>query len=189
HRQSAVPVGTRWARAVDGQTDRRREPPRALRLLSARGVRARRLPPRTRRVLEPRLPLPPRSPGAGAGDLGLPRCDLRVRGRRRELSGGAYLLEHNTAWAVVARKLCLRMIHRAPDAGNPDSAAVRLVFADRKLTPAQLEATLSCSRGGPELKLCQAVSPHCLLRVDPLRLAAENRDGSTRRNHPCAQIG
>ena len=55
----------------------------------------------------------------------------------------AYLLEHNTASAVVARKLGLQMIHRAPDAGNPDSAAVRLVFADRKLTPAQLEATLS----------------------------------------------
>ena len=55
----------------------------------------------------------------------------------------AYLLEHNTASAVVARKLGLQMIHRAPDAGNPDSAAVRLVFADRKLTPAQLEAALS----------------------------------------------
>jgi RimJ/RimL family protein N-acetyltransferase len=55
----------------------------------------------------------------------------------------AYLLEHNTASAVVARKLGLQMIHRAPDAGNPDSAAVRLVFADRKLTPDQLEATPS----------------------------------------------
>lgn len=55
----------------------------------------------------------------------------------------AYLLEHNAASAVVARKLGLQMFHRAADAGNPDPAAVRLVFADRELTPAQLEATLS----------------------------------------------
>src|SRR5699024_10031683 len=55
----------------------------------------------------------------------------------------AYLLEHNAASAVVARKLGLQMFHRAADAGNPDPAAVRLVFADRELTPAQLEAILS----------------------------------------------
>lgn len=55
----------------------------------------------------------------------------------------AYLLEHNTASAVVARKLGLQLVHRAPDAGNPDPEAVRLVFADRELTPFQLEATLS----------------------------------------------
>ncbi|WP_436326006.1 GNAT family N-acetyltransferase [Brevibacterium sp. FAM 27836] len=55
----------------------------------------------------------------------------------------AYLLEHNTASEVVARKLGLELVHRAPDAGNPDPAAVRLVFADRELTPAQLDATLN----------------------------------------------
>ncbi len=54
----------------------------------------------------------------------------------------AYLLEHNIASAVVARKLGLEIVHRAPDAGNPDAAAVRLVFADRELTAAQLDATL-----------------------------------------------
>jgi RimJ/RimL family protein N-acetyltransferase len=59
-----------------------------------------------------------------------------------ELPVVAYLLEHNTASAVVARKLGFELIHRAPDAGNPDPAAIRLVFADRELTPAQLDATL-----------------------------------------------
>ena len=54
----------------------------------------------------------------------------------------AYLLEHNTASASVARKLGLELVHRAPDAGNPDPAAIRLVFADRELTPAQLDAIL-----------------------------------------------
>src|SRR5699024_7787929 len=55
----------------------------------------------------------------------------------------AYLPEHNTASAVVARTHALPMIHQAPDAGNPDSATVRLVVADRKLPPDQLEATPS----------------------------------------------
>lgn len=54
----------------------------------------------------------------------------------------AYLLERNTASAIVARKLGFGLVHRAPDAGNPDPAAIRLVFADRELTPAQLDATL-----------------------------------------------
>lgn len=54
----------------------------------------------------------------------------------------AYLLEHNTASARVAQKLGLRLRYRGPDADNPDSTAVRLVFADRELTPPQLPATL-----------------------------------------------
>lgn len=55
----------------------------------------------------------------------------------------AYLLEHNTASAAVARKLGFELVHRAPDAGNPDPAAVRLVFADRELSAVQLDATLA----------------------------------------------
>lgn len=55
----------------------------------------------------------------------------------------AYLLEHNAASAAVARKLGLELVHRAPDAGNPDPAAIRLVFADRELTHAQLAAALA----------------------------------------------
>lgn len=62
---------------------------------------------------------------------------------RPELPVVAYLLEHNAASAAVARKLELGLQHRAPDAGNPDPEAIRLVFADRPLTPAQLAATLA----------------------------------------------
>lgn len=54
----------------------------------------------------------------------------------------AYLVEHNRASAAVARKAGLALVHRAPDAGNPDPAVMRLVFADRPLTPEQQETTL-----------------------------------------------
>ncbi|MBD8059186.1 GNAT family N-acetyltransferase [Cellulomonas sp. JH27-2] len=54
----------------------------------------------------------------------------------------AYLLEHNTASARVAERVGLTLVHRAPDSGNPDPGAVRLVFADRPLDEVQLEATL-----------------------------------------------
>jgi RimJ/RimL family protein N-acetyltransferase len=70
-----------------------------------------------------------RSTAAGAVDPALPVV--------------AYLLEANAASAVVARRLGLELVHRAPDAGNPDPTAVRLVFADRDLTAAQLDATLA----------------------------------------------
>src|SRR5699024_337046 len=54
----------------------------------------------------------------------------------------AYMLEHNTASARVAQKVGLTLQHRGPDAGNPDPDAIRLVYADRALTPKQLRATL-----------------------------------------------
>lgn len=53
----------------------------------------------------------------------------------------AYLLEHNRASAAVAQRIGLSLRWRGPDAGNPDPQAVRLVFADRELTDAQLPAT------------------------------------------------
>lgn len=62
---------------------------------------------------------------------------------RPELPVVAYLLEHNAASARVAEKLGLTLVHRGPDAGNPDPAAVRLVYADRPLSPEQLAATLA----------------------------------------------
>ena len=54
----------------------------------------------------------------------------------------AYLLEHNYASAAVAEKLGLTLVHRGPDAGNPDSTAVRLIFADRPLTHDQMAIAL-----------------------------------------------
>ena len=54
----------------------------------------------------------------------------------------AFLVEHNRASAAVAEKVGLRLVHRAPDAGNPDPAVMRLVYADRALTPAQQETAL-----------------------------------------------
>lgn len=60
-----------------------------------------------------------------------------------ELPIVAFLLEHNEASAAVAGKLGMTLQHRGPDAGNPDPVAIRLVFADRELTPPQLAATLA----------------------------------------------
>ncbi|MDN6746250.1 MAG: GNAT family N-acetyltransferase [Brevibacterium sp.] len=54
----------------------------------------------------------------------------------------AYLLEHNAASLKVAEKVGLSLQHRAPDAGNPDPQAMRLIFADRKLTASQLAVAL-----------------------------------------------
>ena len=65
-----------------------------------------------------------------------------ARERRPELPVVAYLLENNPASAAVARKVGLALRHRGPDAGNPDPSAVRLVFADRALSEAELAATM-----------------------------------------------
>jgi RimJ/RimL family protein N-acetyltransferase len=61
---------------------------------------------------------------------------------RPDLPVVAYLLEHNTASARVAVKLGFDLVHRGPDAGNPDQTAVRLVYASRQLTDAELRAIL-----------------------------------------------
>lgn len=55
----------------------------------------------------------------------------------------AFLVEHNKASAHVAEKLGLALVHRGPDAGNPDPTVMRLVYADRTLTDAQLAAALA----------------------------------------------
>ncbi|WP_345750380.1 GNAT family N-acetyltransferase [Microbacterium rhizophilus] len=51
----------------------------------------------------------------------------------------AILLEHNLASKAVAEKLGLRLVWRGPDEGNPDPAAVRLIYADREVTAEQLD--------------------------------------------------
>ena len=45
----------------------------------------------------------------------------------------ACLLEHNVESRVRAERAGLTLVWRGPDAGNPDPAAVRLVYADRHL--------------------------------------------------------
>jgi RimJ/RimL family protein N-acetyltransferase len=45
----------------------------------------------------------------------------------------AYLLEHNVESRVRAERAGLTLVWRGSDAGNPDPAAVRLVYADRHL--------------------------------------------------------
>lgn len=54
----------------------------------------------------------------------------------------AYLLEHNLASARVAEKLGLSLQQRGPDVGSPDPEAIRLVYADRALSEAQLAAAM-----------------------------------------------
>lgn len=66
----------------------------------------------------------------------------QAKARRPELPVVAFLLEHNAASARVAEKLGFTLVHRGPDAGNPDPSAIRLVYADRQLSPEQLAATL-----------------------------------------------
>jgi RimJ/RimL family protein N-acetyltransferase len=51
----------------------------------------------------------------------------------------AYLLEHNAESRGRAERAGLFLQWRGPDAGNPDPAAVRLVYADRPLDLALLE--------------------------------------------------
>lgn len=71
-------------------------------------------------------------------------CEAMAQAKehRPELPVVAYLLEHNAASARVAQKLGLTLVHRGPDAGNPDKDAIRLVYADRQLSSEELAAVL-----------------------------------------------
>jgi RimJ/RimL family protein N-acetyltransferase len=57
---------------------------------------------------------------------------------RPELPVAALLLEHNKASKALAEKSGLRLVWRGPDRGNPDLGAIRLVYADRDVTLADL---------------------------------------------------
>jgi RimJ/RimL family protein N-acetyltransferase len=59
----------------------------------------------------------------------------------------ARLVEHNAASKRVAEKLGLTLAYRAFDTGNPDPDAVRLIYADRTLTAAQIAPFVA----GPDL--------------------------------------
>jgi RimJ/RimL family protein N-acetyltransferase len=62
---------------------------------------------------------------------------------RPDLPVTALLLEHNLASRAVAEKAGLQLVWRGPDAGNPDPAATRLVYADRDLMPDVLTTLLA----------------------------------------------
>ena len=57
---------------------------------------------------------------------------------RPDLPVVAYLLEHNAGSRRAAERAGLTLVWRGPDAGNPDPAAVRLVYADRAASAAAL---------------------------------------------------
>lgn len=52
---------------------------------------------------------------------------------RPELPVVAYLLEHNAGSRRAAERAGLRCVWTGPDAGNPNPAAVRLIYADRPI--------------------------------------------------------
>jgi RimJ/RimL family protein N-acetyltransferase len=68
---------------------------------------------------------------------------LRARQLEPERPIIARMVEHNVASRRVAEKLGLTLAYRAFDSGNPDPSAVRLVYADRTLTAAQLARLVS----------------------------------------------
>lgn len=87
--------------------------------------------------------LAPEAQGAGYATEVAAAGLAAARAARPDLPVVAYLLEHNTGSARVAERVGLTRRHRAPDAGNPDPDAIRLVYADRPLTPHQVAATLA----------------------------------------------
>jgi RimJ/RimL family protein N-acetyltransferase len=54
---------------------------------------------------------------------------------RPDLPLTAYLLEGNDRSQRTVERLGLTLVWRGPDAGNPDTAAIRLLFSDRRLSP------------------------------------------------------
>jgi RimJ/RimL family protein N-acetyltransferase len=85
----------------------------------------------------------PEAQGKGLATEVAQEALTQARATRPELPVIAYLLEHNTASRRTAERVGLVLRHRAPDAGNPDPRAVRLVLADRPLDDAQLAVTLA----------------------------------------------
>ena len=71
-----------------------------------------------------------------------------ARAVRPELPVVALLLEHNKASKALAEKAGMRLVWRGPDHGNPDPHAVRLVYADRDVTPEFLDHLLGNQSAG-----------------------------------------
>ncbi len=82
----------------------------------------------------------PEAQGHGyASEMGRAALDAAYA-RNSQLPRTAFLVEHNAASKAVAERLGLQLQWRGPDGTNPDPDAVRLVYADRPLTPDQLAA-------------------------------------------------
>jgi RimJ/RimL family protein N-acetyltransferase len=58
---------------------------------------------------------------------------------RADLPVIAYLVEHNVGSRRAAERAGLQLVWRGPDFGNPDPAAIRLIYADRALGPEVLD--------------------------------------------------
>jgi RimJ/RimL family protein N-acetyltransferase len=86
--------------------------------------------------------LTPEAQGRGyATELAMSSCAAAAR-LRPDLPVVALLLEHNQASGAVARRCGLKLVWRGPDVGNPDRAAVRLIYADRDLIPGTIQRLL-----------------------------------------------
>ncbi|MFC7241412.1 GNAT family N-acetyltransferase [Catellatospora aurea] len=68
---------------------------------------------------------------------------IHAAGRLRpDLAVTAYLLEGNDRSSRAVERTGLRRIWRGPDAGNPDTAAIRLLYGDRPLPQETLSALI-----------------------------------------------
>lgn len=73
-------------------------------------------------------------------------CQAAVVAARRTHSAlpiVAFLLEHNRASKATAERVGLHLVWRGIDTGNADPSAVRLIYADRQLDGARLDALTS----------------------------------------------
>ena len=77
----------------------------------------------------------PEVQGRGLATELVQAAQVAARQVRPDLPVTALLLEHNHASKAVAEKSGLQLIWRGPDVGNPDSHAIRLVYADRDVAP------------------------------------------------------
>jgi RimJ/RimL family protein N-acetyltransferase len=84
----------------------------------------------------------PEVQGRGLASELVRAASAAARRVRPDLPVTALLLEHNLASKAVAEKSGLRLLWRGPDAGNPDPAAIRLVYADRAVARDLLDRLL-----------------------------------------------
>ena len=82
----------------------------------------------------------PEKQGHGYASELVEAAQKAAREVRPELPITAFLLEHNGASRRTAERAGLQLAWRGTDAGNPDPAAVRLVYADRTLSDEHLAA-------------------------------------------------